>query len=287
MRRSTIRSISLLLVGVATAALGQQSSPPTTENRHPIPVFALLGADQGDSVSIDPILLIDGQEIRPVPSPCSETPALHDFQNRYLKSGTVYPVVFGGMQRGTVSVKELEATDWDVQLNSDIRIQGLTMALAVGSLPLDSHGNPRHRPTASEENHLAHVARKILTSKGVPAASLTRMRLDQITATQLNHVPKLLAAVEVERADKFGMEYSAFFVADPVSDENSLIWFQHPTSETDAEAVYLIDQLDVEKNGTDRMFVRRVFYENYSYEVYKNRKGRWEKEFTSEVLGCL
>jgi len=287
-KRSSIRATTLLLVFGAAIALGQQIVPPATENRRPIPIFALLGADDPDnSVSIDPILLIDGHEIRPVPSPCTETPALHDFQNRYLKPGTVYPVVFGGVQRGTVSVTKLEGTDWDVQFNSDVRIQGLTMALAVGSPSLDSRGSSRRRPTTSEENHIEQVARKILTSKGASAASLTRMRLDQVTATELNHAPKLIAAVEVERADKLGMEYGVFFVVDPVSDENSVIWFQRPKGETDAEAVYLLDQPNVEKNGTDRMFVRRVFYENYRYEVYRNRNGRWVKEFTSEVFGCL
>lgn len=291
-KKSSIRSTSLLLFVIASVALGQQSVPPTPDNRHPIPIFALLGPDRGDSVTgdsvtIDPILLIDGREIRPVPNPCTETPALHDFQNRYLKLGTVYPVVFGGVQRGTASVTKLEGADWEVQLNSDVPIQGLTMALVVGSPSLDGHGSSRRLPTASEENHIEQVAKKILTSKGVPSASLTRMRLDQVTATELNHAPKLVAAVEVERADKLGMEYSVFFVADPVSNENSVIWFQHSKGETDAEAVYLIDQLDVEKNGTDSMFVRRVFYENYRYEVYKNRNGRWVKEFTSEVFGCL
>jgi hypothetical protein len=196
-------------------------------------------------------------------------------------------MVFGGLQRGTVSVKKLEGPDWDVQLKSDVRIQGLTMALAVGSPSLGSHKSSRRRPTDSEENHIKEVAKKILTSKGVPPASLTRMRLAQVTATELNHDQKLVAAVEVDRADKLGMEYSVFFVADPASNENSVIWFQHSKSETDAEALYLIDQLEVEKNGTDRMIVRRVFYENYSYEVYKNRDGRWVKEFASEVLGCL
>jgi hypothetical protein len=130
------------------------------------------------------------------------------------------------------------------------------------------------------------MARELLTRNGVPATALTRMRVTQATATVLNHSLKLIASVEVERPDDLGMEYSLFFVSDPVSDEKSVIWFQQPKSETDAEAVYLIDLLVAGHNG-DRMFVRRVFYENDKYEVYKNRDGRWIKEFASEVFGCL
>ncbi len=111
------------------------------------------------------------------------------------------------------------------------------------------------------------------------------MRLTQITATELNHSQELIASVEIERADKLNMDYSLFFVLDPASNEKSVIWFQHSKGETDAEAVYLIDLLGADSG--DRMFVRRVFYENYRYEVYKNRDGRWKKEFASEVFGCL
>ena len=112
------------------------------------------------------------------------------------------------------------------------------------------------------------------------------MRLTQVTASELNRSRVLVASVEIERTDKLSMDYSLFFVLDPVSNKKSVIWFQHSKGETDAEAVYLIDLLVAEHNG-DRMVVRRAFYENYRYEVYKNRDDRWIREFTSEVFGCL
>jgi hypothetical protein len=280
-----IRAISLLLIVVAATALGQNRVPDHARNKA-IPIFTLLGTNGDNSISIDPMLLIDGQQIRTVPNPCTETPALHDFENQYLKPGATYPVVFGGVQRGTVSVTKLEGSDWGVRLDSDVRIHGLTMALAVGSASLVGSKGSRRNPTATEQNHIEQVAREILISSGVPAASLNRMRVAQVTATELNHSLKLIASVEVERADKLGIEYSLFFVSDPASNQNLVVWFQHPKSETEAEAVYFIDHLDGEQSG-DRMFVRRVFYENYKYEVYRQRDGRWIKEFASEVFGCL
>ena len=52
-----IRAISLFLVVVAPTALGQkQVSAP--EKNEAVPVFALLGSDRDNSVSIDPMLLI-------------------------------------------------------------------------------------------------------------------------------------------------------------------------------------------------------------------------------------
>jgi hypothetical protein len=279
------RAISLFLIAVASTALAQQGVPAPAKNKA-IPIFALLGSDRDNSISIDPMLLVDGQQIRSVPNPCTETPALREFENQYLKPGATYPVVFGGVQRGTASVTTLEGSDWSVRLNSEVGIKGLTMALAVGSACLGGSVGSRRSPTAAEQSHIEQMAREILLSNGVPVASLERMHVTQATATELNHSLKLIASVEVERPDKLGMEYSLFFVSDPVSDEKSVIWFQHPKGETEAEALYLIDHLDDEQNG-DRMFVRRVFYENYKYEVYRHRDGRWIREFASDVFGCL
>ena len=273
------------LLQIAKDYFNQASVPPPARNEA-IPVFALLGSDRDNSVSIDPMLLIDGQQIRPVPNPCTETSALHDFENQYLKPGATYPVVFGGVQRGTASVTKLEGDEWRVRMDSDVPINADTMALAVGSSFLGGSSGVRRKPTAAEQKRIEQVARELLTSKGVPAKSLLRMRLTQVTATELNRSLKLIASVEVERSDNLGMEYSLFFVCDPVSDEKSVIWFQQPEGETDAEAVYLIDFLPAEHNG-DRMFVRRVFYENYKYEVYRHGDGRWIREFASEVFGCL
>jgi hypothetical protein len=280
-----ILALSLLLIVAAPTALGQNKAPAPAKNET-IPVFVLLGSDRDNSVGIDPMLLIDGQQIRPVPNPCTETPALHDFENQYLKPGATYPVVFGGVQRGTASVTKFEGEEWRVRIDSDIPINADTMALAVGSSSLGRRSGARRNPTAAEQKRIEQVARELLTSKGVPAKSLNRIRLTQVTATELNHSLKLIASVEVERSDKLGMEYSLFFICDPVSDEKSIIWFQQPESETDAEAVYLIDFLPAEHDG-DRMFVRRVFYENYKYEVYRHGDGRWIREFASEVFGCL
>ncbi len=257
-RSLAIRAISLLLIVVVPTALGQKRVSASAKNEV-IPVFALLGSDRDNSVSIDPMLLIDGQQIRPVPNPCAETPASRDFENQYLKPGATYPVVFGGAQRGTASVTKLEGDEWRVSMDSDVQIQGLTMALAVGSSSLGGRTGVRRGPTAAEQKHIEQVARELLTGNGVPAASLNRMRLTQVTATELNHSLKLIASAEIERSDKLGMEYSLFFVSDAVSDKKSVIWFQQPKGETDAEAVYLIDLLFAEHNG-DRMFVRRVFY---------------------------
>jgi len=253
----------------------------------PIPVFALRGSDTGDSISIDQILLIDGGKLHAVPDPCSDSSASHAFDERYFKPGTEYPVIFGGRPKGTVVVKKPEAMDYPVEPHTDAPIKGFTMALAVGSKTLGRESGVRRNPTPAEQTHLEQLAKEIFTSKGVPASSLARMVVDQIAVVDLNHASRIVASIAIERQDKLGPDYNLFVIADPVTGEHSVLWFQHPTKETEGEGLSLIDVLDFDKSGKDRLFVRRALYENYHYEVYGSAQGRWVKEFTSQTFGCL
>jgi len=280
-----VRKPLLLLLIITSAALGQHAG--SSKRSEPIPIFALLGSEKDDSISIDPMMFIDGTRIRSVPDPCTESSALQEFQSRYLKSGSVYPVIFGGVQQGTAMVTKLEGEEWLVHLDSGAPIHDLTMALAVGSSGLGRSRGLRRSPTMGEQEHIAKLAAEIFRKRGASVSSLARIRIDQAAAIEIDHSLKLISSVEIETADQSGMEYSLFFVAEPGLSKESIIWFQHPMSEVNAEAVYLIDYLARDGARPGRLVVRRVFYENYRYEVYALRGGKWTKEFASEIFGCL
>jgi len=55
------------------------------------------------------------------------------------------------------------------------------------------------------------------------------------------------------------MDYSLFFVLDPLSSKKSVVWFQHSKGENDAEAILShLTLLAAEHNG-DRMIVSSRF----------------------------
>ncbi len=117
---------------------------------------------------------------------------------------------------------------------------------------------------------------------------MAKLQVDQLTVVEfIPGMPEIVASVEVETTDKSGMQDSLFFTAKPGSDEPSVIWYQHPRSETDAEAVYVVDVIDIDGRGLPDLVVRRVFYENYRYEVYRQQDGRWKQLFQTQVFGCL
>jgi hypothetical protein len=293
-----VKSIAAVLSVVLLAHVpfcGQNPKPGQEDiPRHEIkqnvatPLFAIVASDTDKSISIDPMLFLDNGGIRPVPDPCTESPALHDFESQYLSPGKIYSLIFGGAPHGTVSVTSLQGSDWHVKLDSDVRIEGFTMALATDpNFARTQSVGLRRSATPDEQGHAERIAKEILTKRDTPLADLSRMRLTQIAATKLDGRSQLVVSAEVERLDHMGMEYSLFFIAAPHSEETNVIWFQEPKGETDAEALYFLDQLDGSNAANDRIFVRRVFYENYRYEVYRSEEGHWKKEFQSDVFGCL
>ena len=69
---------------------------------------------------------------RPVPDPCSESSALHAFESEYLRPGKTYSLVFGGVTHGNgLGILTRRTSSAPVKLDSDIRLTGLTMALAA------------------------------------------------------------------------------------------------------------------------------------------------------------
>ena len=88
-------------------------------------------------MTINPILLLNGQQIVAVPYDCDSRPEIakqaKSFDDRYLKPGTRYTVIFGGEEAGTATIKsadpDLPLTA--VELDSPLRIHGATMALAL------------------------------------------------------------------------------------------------------------------------------------------------------------
>lgn len=284
--RIAINAALLIVPLVCCISSGQDSPPHPAEEKFGVPIFAIMASEKGHSISIDPMFFLGDGGFRPVPDPCSESSALHAFESEYLRPGKTYSLVFGGVTHGTVSVSSPEGPERLVKLDSDIRLTGLTMALAADpSVVPSQRQTARHDPTSDEKGHAEALAKEILTKRGASVAALARLLLAQIAVTEIARRPQLIVSAEIERPDKMGMEYSLFFIADPHSNEATVLWFQKPKGETDAEAIYLLDQLRGD-NGVERIFVRRVFYENYRYEVYRNQKAHWSKEFESAVFGC-
>ncbi len=283
------REMSVVLALTACAA-AQQPSPPSEDAV--VPVFELEQSERGGGITIDPILLLREKQIEPVPDPCTEGPALTQFNSEYLKPGDTYSVVFGGTAAGSVTIRTPppNSADTPVRLDSSVSIRGMTMALAIPSSKVSHKKGIRRDPTSDERKQAEELARMILIEKGVQPSTAAKLRLDQLAIVDFAPgTPEIVASVAVEPADESRMEESLFFIAKTTGRDPHVLWYQHPQGETEAEAeaVYLVDMIDLDGDGTNELVARRAFYENYRYEVYKQQGAEWKEIFQTDVFGCL
>lgn len=260
----------------------------------PIPLFALQQAEhslgvKSEGVTIDPILLLQANKITPVPEHCEPTTEQGLFDDTYLRPGSSYTVIFGGSDAGTATIKPEEGdfVDTRVQLSKPVPIYGLNMALAGPRILARKSG--LRRDLDSDESRMArHTAEEILAAKGVNRRDIRKLFLHQAIAIELSpDVTQILVSARIDRPDGNGVEYSLSFAADDRDGGNhSTLWYQHAQSETEAEALYTVDVVDLDGDGVNELVARRVFYENYKYEVYKREKSGWEKIFSTGILGC-
>jgi hypothetical protein len=282
------RGTWVVLVLTACAIAQQPSTLPSKDSM--VPVFELEQSERGEGITIDPVLLLKGNQIEPVPDPCVEGAALTQFNNEYLKPGNTYSVVFGGTEAGTVTIKTPPPNSGETLVSLDrlIPIHGTTMALAVPPSRVGHKESIRRDATSDERKQAKELAKMILTEKGVSDSVVARLRVDQLSVVELAaRTPEIIASVAVEPADESRMEESLFFIAKTTGKDSHVLWYQHPQGETDAEAVYLVDVIDLDEDGTNELVARRVFYENYRYEVYKEQGGQWKEIFQTDIFGCL
>ncbi|HKW19546.1 MAG TPA: hypothetical protein VJO35_18700 [Terriglobales bacterium] len=283
--RNAVSGLAVIVTLAFSHVLAQPVS--STESRSgAVPIFEISADDSGKVLSIDPVVILTGKKFTPVPDACAESHDLLQFEKKYLYVGARYSLIFGGRAVGIVRVMGLNGPDWQVNADSSIKLKDLTMALAVAGLPLPKGISKRRKPTTAQVERAKRLAAKVFQEHDAPASLVTNVSISQISLVDLHGVPQLFVAAEIPLADGGGIDYSLSFLADLAGGVKSILWFQHSPGEAEAEALYLIDQLDIDEDGIDELFLRRVFYENYRYEIYKHNPNGWEKVFATQILGC-
>lgn len=286
MRITDAVPVLLAIVNLASSNAFAQSASSPEPGSEAVPIFEVSADDSGKVLTIDPIAVLKGKTLTPVPDACVESEDSLQFEKKYLHVRTRYSLVFGGRSAGTVTVNGLNGAEWQVNVDSGVKLNGLTMAIAVGGFQLPTGISKRREPTAAEVEIAKNFAAGVFQKHGVPASSIANLSISQMWAVDLHGGPQLFVAAEIARKDGDGIDYSLSFLADRTGGVRFIFWFQHAAGETEAQAVYLVDQLDINGDGADELFLRRVFYENYRYEVYRQKGTGWEQEFATQILGC-
>lgn len=235
----------------------------------------------------------------------SSAAELTRFANNYYRAGQRYRLIWGGAEAGTLTAKQSQkatecskaAATADVQ--TAIQLGGNRMALATNSQTLGLSKPSRRAPTDAERALVRTEVERIFREKGVPAAAFDKLQTINLTATDLNNdgAFELIGTYLVRRGETQIFIDRLFVLAEPLAAGGIRVGvarhvqmkgedFNDPESlESVGQSAFLsetlIDQLDVDADGTGEVFTVSYSFEGTNYTIYKRGAKGWSavKEF--------
>lgn len=293
--------LSVLLLALTAALAVAPSSFAQTKPRRAAQtapaggtvIFAVEKYEQGEP-QIEPVVLVSQGRFTAPPVDGDEAVARRakKFIGDYFRAGRQFRLLFGGGEAGTASVsKYLEpgctGMIAEVKLQTSVRVGGEVHALATDSDKLGRGESSRRAPTEAERAAALELARTTYRAKGVAAALVKKMETVNLTATDLDRDGRaeLVGSFQTVAADY--TNHSLFIIFEPAGTtfKPALVWF-HRGAEAEAADRRLIDQLDLDGDGTAEVIAEGHYYESNDYIIYKKQQGRWSAVYQGGGGGC-
>ncbi|MCA1567202.1 MAG: hypothetical protein LC803_16435 [Acidobacteria bacterium] len=223
------------------------------------------------------------------------------FAKNYYRAGQRYRLIWGGAESGTVVAKQSQqesdcakaAATADVQ--TSVQLGGNRMALATNAPKLGLAKSSRRAPTDAERAQIKTHVERIFREKGVPAGALDKLRTINLTATDLNNdgAAELIGTYMIRRDGAEIFIDQLFVLAEPTAEGGLRVGFaRHEqmkgTDFNDPESLesvgqsafqteILLDQLDVDADGTGEVFTISYSFEGTNYAIYKKGAKGWSR----------
>jgi hypothetical protein len=271
-----------------------------------IALFAVSQNQKG--VFLDPILLIQSGRFTSPPTGDATTAQLTKFANTYYRAEQKYRLLFGGGDAGNVTVKqwnlrkECSRTQASAQLDSSAKISGKVMGLATNSKVLGKKARSRRFPTEKEKAAIYSLAARVYKQKGVTEAELKDLKRVNITATDLNGDGKaeIIGTFMVKKSNLAKIAHILFLIAEPNSKTYKVGASQYGQITAkdvggadkldelgeSALAEILVDQIDLDKDGTAEVIIADLTAEGVAYKIFKKQKNQWRKAYEFYNLRC-
>jgi hypothetical protein len=266
-------------------------------------VFAVESS--GDEWTIDPIVEV-GAGGR-VSGAGGDDDSLKRLASEQYQPGRKLRIIFGGGDAGTLTVKQATAdrecyrTGALVGAQTSARLGGNVMALATDSESLGKRAPSRREPTAAERAGVEKLVRTLLARRRVTPAQLRGLRTINLTATDLDGdgTAELAGTFRVNRGaasaellfllaeSKGGTWAAALANHDPLR-KADLPYPEHfkEAGDTGFLSEILLDQLDLDGDGTGELFTFGRSLEGVRYKIYKKTAGRWRSLEEFYVYRC-
>ncbi len=264
-------------------------------------IFAVLS----DGKTLEPIAYINKGKLEPPANGSDEESIVSAFDRTYYRPGTVYKLIFGGVNAGTVTAKssnpksECGKNVGDATTHSTKAVlKGFVMGLATNAVVSSKNAGVRHKPTPAEKTEIEALVRaEYLKQKLTPKV----LHYQNLTSLDVDHdgKPEFVGSYWIE-IDK-GTRGLLFFIADKGANGKISFGYHEYKSVDQAglmggaeikmidEGVYnevLLDAFDYDANGTAEIFTYVQSFEGAGFNAYKRTGSKWTRVFEGSNYHC-
>ena len=275
----------------------QKAKPTPAPPAKPV-VFAVLG----DGKVLEPLAYINKGKLEATVTGGDSPNTIAAFNRRYYKPGTVYRLIFGGADAGTVTVKSSNYKS-DCSKNIGVAvtkspktIKGLVMGLAASSAAKEPTG-VRRRPTDAEREEIedlvrAEYARQKLTPKMLRYHNLTALDLENDGKVEfvgsywieIDRLTRGLLFFIAGKAsnDKYSLGYSEYREID----QSKVMSGEIKSVDEGVGHELLLDVYDFDGDGISNIFTYQQSFEGAGFTAYRKNGSKWVKAFEGSNYHC-
>lgn len=299
----------LLSVSLFVSGQTRASAHKALQQRESTVIFAVSGGSGNLGASMEPLVIIEGSEYKNPLDGSSSAEELAQFASTYYRKGRKYRVLSGGGEAGSLTVKkdtkdaECARSGAEVNLSTSAKLNRNVMVLATNSTSLGSAAGSRRPPTPDERAAAVRLAKQAYTAKGVSAGLLPTLETVNLTAMDLDRDGKaeLVGSFVVKKSKGGAARYVLFLLAEPQGKDYraSVSNYEKFTNEDvmsggdidwiGANGVYterLVDQLDLDGDGTGEVITVTNGLEGDTYHIYKKTDGKWNSIYEFGKYRC-
>lgn len=299
---------SLLVATLAVKPPEMMAARASITPQASVVVFAVSGTNLPNAV-MEPILIVENGSYKEPISGSSDATEISKFSDQYYRKGQKYRLLFGGGDAGAATVtatgkdNECMRTSAEVTLKTQARLNRNVMALATNSDSLGTGKGSRRVPTAAERASAIALAQTAFRQKGIAAALLPSLEVINLTALDLDRDGKseLIGSFVVKKTKGVQARHMLFLLAEPQGANFKTALAEY--GETDAKSIMsgaeisaveqngvyverLLDQLDLDGNGTGEVLTLTAGLEGDNYKAYKKSGGQWAKVYEFGNYRC-
>jgi hypothetical protein len=274
-------------------------------------IFTVFGSpSEGLSATMEPILILEGGQLKEPVSGSSDANDITRFSNEYYRKGQRYRLLFGGAEAGTAIITKSSAnqecfrTGADISMQTNVKLNRNVMALATdsNSLGLAAGERSRRTPTPAERAQALELARAAYKQKGVAASLLPGAQVVNLTAVDLDRDGQweLAGSFVASKRTRKQQRYVLFLLAVPSGSGYKTAFSNYESFGEEAvmsganidtinDGTYverLVEHLDLDNDKVNELITTTTGLEGVTYYVYKRQNGAWNKVYEFGNYRC-